>query len=63
MDLSRRLILAQATKPGPTSDGATLRPLLGRARLLVPIRCVLADAEVDSKRHHTFIRQVETKRQ
>jgi hypothetical protein len=36
VDLPRRLILAQVAKPGPTNDGATLRPLLERARHLVP---------------------------
>jgi hypothetical protein len=57
VDLPRRLILAQAAKPGPTNDGATLRPLLDQARRLAPIRCVLADAEFDSELNHTFIRQ------
>ena len=58
VDLPRRLILAQVAKPGPTNDGATLRPLLDQARRLAPIRCVLADAEFDSELNHTFIRQV-----
>lgn len=58
VDLPRRMILAQLAKPGPTNDCATLRPLLEQARRLVPIRCVLADAEFDSERNHTFIRQV-----
>ena len=58
VDLPRRLILAQVAKPGPTNDGATLRPWLEQARRLAPIRCVLADAEFDSERNHTFIRQV-----
>ena len=58
VDLPRRLILAQVAKPGPTNDGATLRPLLEQARHLAPIRRVLADGEFDSELNHTFIRQV-----
>ena len=63
VDLPRRLILAQlilaqVAKPGPTTDGAPLRPLLDQARRLAPIRCVRADAACDSERHHTCIRQV-----
>ncbi len=58
VDLPRRLILAQVAKPGPTDDGATLRPLLEQARHLAPIHRVLADAECDRERNHTFIRLV-----
>ncbi len=58
VDLPRRLMLAQAATPGPTTDGATLRPLLEQARHLAPIRRVLADAECDRERTHTFIRQI-----
>jgi len=58
VDLPRQIILAQVAKPGPTNDGATLRPLLEQARHLAPIRCVLADGEFDSELNHTFIRQV-----
>jgi hypothetical protein len=58
VDLPRRIILAQVAKPGPTNDGATLRPLLEQARHLAPIRCVLADGEFDSELNHTFIRQM-----
>lgn len=58
VDLARHIILAQAAKRGPTNDGATLRPLLERARHLAPIRCVLADGEFDSELNHTFIRQI-----
>jgi hypothetical protein len=56
--LPRQIILAQVAKPGPTNDGATLRPLLNQARHLASIRCVLADGEFDSERNHTFIRQI-----
>lgn len=52
VDLARQLILAQVAKPGPTNDGATLRPLLEQAHHLAPIRCVLADGEFDSERNH-----------
>jgi hypothetical protein len=58
VDLPRRFILAQVAKPGPTNDGATLRPLLDRVRHLAAVRLVLADAEFDSELNHTFIRQV-----
>jgi hypothetical protein len=56
--LPRRLILAQVAKPGPTNAGAMLRPLLERARHLVPIRQVLAEGAFDRERKHPFIRQV-----
>ena len=58
VDLPRRLMLAQVATPGPTNDGATLRPLLEQARHLAPIRCVLADAAFDRKRNHTSMRRV-----
>jgi hypothetical protein len=58
VDLPRRLILAQLARPGPTNDGASLRPLLEQACHRAPVRCVLADAEFDSERNHTFIRHV-----
>jgi hypothetical protein len=58
VDLPRRLILAQVAKPGPTNDGATLRPLREQARHCAPMRRVLADGEFASERNHTFIRQV-----
>ncbi len=37
----------KAAKPGPTDDGATLRPLLEMVRHQAPICCVQADAEFD----------------
>jgi hypothetical protein len=58
VDVPRRLILAQDAKPGPTNDGASLRPLLEQVRHLAAVRLVLADGEFDSELHHTFIRQV-----
>ena len=57
VDLPRRLILARAAQPGPTNDGAPRRPVLDQARPSAPIRLGLADAEFDSERTHTFIRQ------
>src|SRR5258708_3679796 len=56
--LPRRIILAHVAKPGPTNDGATLRPLLEQARHLAPIRCVLAAGAFDRERNHTCIRQM-----
>jgi hypothetical protein len=58
VDLPRRFILAPVAKPGPTNDGATLRPLLDRVRHLTAVRLVLADGEFDSELHHTFIRRI-----
>lgn len=58
VNLLRRLILTHVAKPGPTNDGATMRPLLERVRHLAPVRLVLADGEFDSELNHTFIRQV-----
>ncbi|MBI4442553.1 MAG: transposase, partial [Acidobacteria bacterium] len=42
---------------GPWNDCARLRPLVEAARHVAPIGVVLADAEFDSERNHTFIRQ------
>lgn len=58
VDQPCRLILAHGATPGPTNDGATLRPLLEQARHLVSIRRVLADGEFDSELNPTFTRQI-----
>ena len=58
VDLPRRLLLAQLATPGPTNDGASLRPLLEQARHQAPVRCVLADAEFASEPNPPFIRGV-----
>jgi IS5 family transposase len=57
VDLKRQLILSQGTRQAPWNDCATLPALVTRARRHTPIGCVLADAEFDSERNHTFCRQ------
>lgn len=57
VDLKRQLILTQAAHRGPTNDGPRLPELVAQAHKLTPIALVLADAEFDSERNHTFIRQ------
>jgi hypothetical protein len=57
VDLPRQLLLAQMAHPGPTNDGANLRPLVDTAHTVSAIDLVLADAEFDSELNHTHIRQ------
>jgi IS5 family transposase len=57
VDVKRRLLVSQVAKRGPANDCAVLRPLLDVAAQLVPVQTVLADAEFDSERNHTHIRQ------
>jgi hypothetical protein len=57
VDLQRRLILAQAARQAPWNDCANLPELLAHANAHTPIGCVLADAEFDSERNHTFVPQ------
>lgn len=57
VDLTRRLLLAQAAHAGPSNDCALLPRLLRAARETTPIGVVLADAEFDSERNHRFIRE------
>ena len=56
VDVQQQLILAQAARRGPWNDCATLPQLVNEAHQIAPIGCVLADAEFDSERNHTFIR-------
>lgn len=56
-DVDRQLLLAQRARPGPWNDCAQLRPLVGAAHQVARIGLVLADAEFDSERNHTYIRQ------
>jgi hypothetical protein len=58
VDVLRHCVLAQAARPGPYNDCATLRPLVDAAQRVLPIGLVLADAEFDSERNHQHIRQV-----
>ncbi len=56
-DLDEQLLLAQAARRGPRNDCASLPSLLGSAHQVVPIGLALADAEFDTERNHTFVRQ------
>jgi hypothetical protein len=57
VDLKRQLILAQSARQAPWNDCANLPGLVAQAHAQTPICCVLADAEFDSERNHTFVRQ------
>jgi hypothetical protein len=57
VDLKRQLILAQSARQAPWNDCAHLPELVSQAHALTPVGCVLADAEFDSERNHTFDRQ------
>jgi len=56
-DLDQQLLLAQAARRGPWNDCAHLPALVGSAHQVRPVGVVLADAEFDSERNHTFVRQ------
>jgi Transposase DDE domain/Transposase domain (DUF772) len=57
VDVDRQFILSQGARPGPWNDCARLRLLVQAAEQVTPIGLVLADAEFDSERNHTYIRQ------
>ena len=57
VDVDRQLILAQTARQAPWNDCATLPTLVGQVHEHTPVGCVLADAEFDSERNHTFCRQ------
>jgi len=57
VDVDRQLILAQAARQAPWNDCANLPTLVAQAHQQTKIRLVLADAEFDSERNHTFIRE------
>lgn len=57
VDVERQIILAQSARQAPWNDCATLPVLVARAHQQTPVGCVLADAEFDSERNHTFCRQ------
>lgn len=57
IDVERQIILAQWARQAPWNDCATLPVLVGQAHQHTPIGCVLADAEFDSERNHTFCRE------
>ena len=57
VDVERQLILAQQARQAPWNDCATLPVPVAAAHRHTPVGCVLADAEFDSERNHTFCRQ------
>jgi hypothetical protein len=57
VDLKRQLILAQSARQAPWNDCAHLPELVSQSHAHTPVGCVLADAEFDSERNHTFVRQ------
>ena len=57
VDVDRQLILAQSARQAPWNDCANLPSLVAEAHQHTPVGCVLADAEFDSERNHTFCRQ------
>ena len=57
VDVDRQLLLSQAARRGPWNDCASLPSLVETASRVAPIGQVLADAEFDSERNHTYVRQ------
>jgi Transposase DDE domain len=57
VDVDRQLILAQSARQAPRNDCANLPSLVAEAHRQTPVGCVLADAEFDSERKHSFCRQ------
>jgi hypothetical protein len=57
VDLDQQCLLAQIARRGPWNDCASLPAVVQRASEQTRIGLVLADAEFDSERNHTYIRQ------
>jgi len=57
VDVDRQVLLSQTARRVPWNDCANLPMLVEAANEVVPIGVVLADAEFDSERNHTYIRQ------
>lgn len=57
VEVETLMVVAQMARRGPSHDSAQLRPLAQAAHAITPLKRVLADAEFDSQRNHTFIRQ------
>ena len=57
VDVDRQLILVQSARQGPWNDCANFPSLVAEAHRHTIVGCVLADAEFDSERNHTFCRQ------
>src|SRR5208283_1361098 len=56
-DLDQQFLLAQTARRGPWNDCANLPAVVKTASRQTRIGLVLADAEFDSERNHTYIRQ------
>jgi Transposase DDE domain len=56
-DLDRQCVLAQMARRGPWNDCASVPVVVQAASEQTRIGWVLADAEFDSERNHTYIRQ------
>jgi hypothetical protein len=57
VDVDRQLLLSQTARRGPWNDCGNLPGLVEAASRQTRIGLVLADAEFDSERNHTYIRQ------
>jgi hypothetical protein len=57
VDLDQQFLLSQIARRGPWNDSANLPAVVEEASGGTRIGLVLADAEFDSKRNHTYIRQ------
>jgi len=56
-DLDQQFLLSQSARRGPWNDCANLPTMVEAASQQTRIGVVLADAEFDSERNHTYIRQ------
>jgi len=56
-DLDHQFLLSQSARRGPWNDCASLPSMVEAASQQTHIGVVLADAEFDSERNHTYIRQ------
>ena len=56
-DLDQQFLLSQSARRGPWNDCASLPAVVEMASEQTRIGLVLADAEFDSERNHTYIRQ------
>src|SRR3990172_401000 len=57
VDVDRQLLLSQMARRGPWNDCGNLPGLVEAASRQTRIGVVLADAEFDSERNHTYVRQ------
>jgi hypothetical protein len=57
VDLDQQFVLSQLARRGPWNDCANLPAVVQAAAEHTPIGLVLADAEFDSERNHTYIRR------